>query len=64
MMVVVITHPTFATGAQVQVLKRNVAANVLANVEFELRNNGLAIQGKVQAWHSFEAYRLAKRLVK
>lgn len=45
-----------------QTLKRSVAVVVLTDVEFELRSGRLAIQGQVQAGHSFEAYCLAKWL--
>jgi len=53
----------FAARAKVQALKCNVVAVVLADAKSELHNDELANQGKVHAGHSFEAYRLAKRLV-
>lgn len=45
--IVVVAQPTSAARAKVQALKRNMATTMLANVEFELCNGGLAIQGKV-----------------
>jgi hypothetical protein len=60
--VVAAVHPMSVVHAKVQAFKCSMATTMLVDAEFELRNNRLAIQGKVQFGHSFEAYCLAKRL--
>jgi hypothetical protein len=62
MVVTIVAHPTSIACTKVQAFKRNMATIVLVDVESKLCSSGLAIQGIVQVGHSFEAYRLAKRL--
>jgi flagellar biosynthesis regulator FlbT len=64
MAVAVVTKPTSVDHAKVQAFKHSVAIVVLVDAKSELCNGGLAIQGKVQSGHFFEAYRLAKQLAK
>lgn len=61
--IAVVAHPTSVACAKVQVLKCSMAATMLTDAKSKLHSNRLAIQGKVQVGHSFEAYHLAKRLV-